>query len=146
MRFVTCALALLLVASTQTGSIQAHAPWPLEDYRIAAMTLLGTIKDATLTAVSNYGFNTMAISKTLDQIEEHIQVSYAVVSPYFNNFISNAIEATSGLRETLVADVEALFNDLRPRGEELRQVLGKHLHEYHEKLEPVMQEFNPMYN
>ena len=73
-------------------------------------------------------------------------MSYAVVSPYFNNFISNAIEATSGLRETLVADVEALFNDLRPRGEELRQVLGKHLHEYHEKLEPVMQEFNPMYN
>ncbi|XP_035637380.1 apolipoprotein A-I-like [Oncorhynchus keta] len=67
----------------------------------------------------------MKLSESFDKLHEYTQTA----------------STSNQVCEKVMADVENLRTKLKPKSEELQQVLQKHVEMYREKLEPIFQEY-----
>ena len=81
------------------------------------------------------------LSTSLDNLQVSIKTAQANAEPYTDAVVNQVMEATADVRASIMADVEALRNDLAPKREALKQVVDAHIVEYRTLMEPIIVDY-----
>ncbi|KAJ8403738.1 hypothetical protein AAFF_G00346060 [Aldrovandia affinis] len=149
MKFVALALTILFAAGSQARFLQADAPAPppsqLDQVRAGVGVYLSQVKEAAVKALNHLDDTEFAaykgrLSESLDQLQKYVVSASQTLAPYTNAASEQVMELTKAMREQIMTDVEALKTDLEPKRAALKAVLQKHIAQYSEKLQPLVQE------
>ncbi|GAA6082262.1 apolipoprotein A-I-1 [Tachysurus ichikawai] len=146
MKFVALALVFLLAAGCQVDITQADAPNKYEHIRAGVVTYLTQAKESAQRAINQlddaeYKDYKARLNNGLELVENSITSMAASLAPFREGFGPQLIEYFSSTREKLSNDMEALRKELEPKGQELGEVVKKHLLEYRTLLEPALKEY-----
>uniref|UniRef100_A0A8K9WYK7 Uncharacterized protein n=1 Tax=Oncorhynchus mykiss TaxID=8022 RepID=A0A8K9WYK7_ONCMY len=118
-----------LVGNSQ--ALQNDAPSQMEHIKAAIIEYLTQLKETARKTLDHLdGLNTLSTSKrnTLMKLSE----SFDKLHEY-----TQTASTSKQLCEKVMAGVENLCTKLKPKSEELQQVLQKHVEVYREKLKPI---------
>ncbi|MCI4390653.1 hypothetical protein PGIGA_G00125070 [Pangasianodon gigas] len=131
MKFVALALAFLLAAGCQ-----ADAPSQYEHIRAGVVTYLTQVKETAHKTIAHlddaeYKDYKARLTHGLDSIEALLKSATESLAPVREGIGPQIVEFIAGARDKVSKDLEELRKELEPKAEELREVVKKHLVEYH---------------
>ncbi|XP_034058693.1 apolipoprotein A-I-like [Gymnodraco acuticeps] len=146
MKFVALALALVLAVGSHAASMQADAPSQLEHIRTAMDMYLVQVKDSAKKALdqldgTEYSDLKVGMSQRLEDVFTRIKTLQASVGPITDNVVGTLSETTSGIRASIMADIDSLKIDLEPKRVALKEVIDRHIADYHTRMQPIIQEY-----
>ncbi|KAI4815098.1 hypothetical protein KUCAC02_005262 [Chaenocephalus aceratus] len=126
--------------------MQADAPSQLAHIRTAMDMYLVQVKDSAKTALdqldgTDYSDLKVGISQRLEDVFTQIKTLQASVGPVTDNVVRTLSETTSGIRASIMADIDSLKSELEPKRLALQEVLDRHIADYRTRMEPIIQEY-----
>uniref|UniRef100_A0A8K9X2V6 Uncharacterized protein n=1 Tax=Oncorhynchus mykiss TaxID=8022 RepID=A0A8K9X2V6_ONCMY len=121
----------VVVRPPDSQALQNDAPSQMEHIKAAIIEYLTQLKETARKTLDHLdGLNTLSTSKrnTLMKLSE----SFDKLHEY-----TQTASTSKQLCEKVMAGVENLCTKLKPKSEELQQVLQKHVEVYREKLKPI---------
>ncbi|KAF3847894.1 hypothetical protein F7725_020922 [Dissostichus mawsoni] len=146
MKFVALALALVLAVGSHAASMQADAPSQLQHIRAAMDMYLVQVKDSANKALdqldgTEYKDLKVGLSQRLDAMFTQIKSLQVSMAPVTDGVVGTLSETTSGIRASIMADIDSLKIDLEPKRVALKEVIDRHIADYRTRMEPIIQEY-----
>ncbi|XP_033953981.1 apolipoprotein A-I-like [Pseudochaenichthys georgianus] len=146
MKFVALALALVLAVGSHAASMQADAPSQLAHIRTVMDLYLVQVKDSAKKALdqldgTDYSDLKVGISQRLEDVFTQIKTLQASVGPVTDGVVGTLSETTSGIRASIMADIDSLKKELEPKRVALQEVIDRHIADYKTRMEPIIHEY-----
>ncbi|KAK5904514.1 hypothetical protein CesoFtcFv8_006068 [Champsocephalus esox] len=146
MKFVALALALVLAVGSHAASMQADAPSQLAHIRTVMDMYLVQVKDSAKKALdqldgTEYSDLKVGITQRLEDVFTQIKVLQASVGPVTDSVVGTLSETTSGIRSSIMADIDSLKIELEPKRVALKEVIDRHIEDYQTRMKPIIEEY-----
>ncbi|XP_056141402.1 apolipoprotein A-I [Lampris incognitus] len=146
MKFLACALTLLLAVGSQARAVQNDAPSSLEQVRAATMLYMNQVKESAQRTLdhldgTDFAQYKMKLSESLNNLHTYVQTSSHTLTPYGETVSAQLTEMTAQVRGKVMADIDELRIQLEPKREELQRVVQQHIEEYRAKMEPIFNDY-----
>ncbi|XP_020499996.2 apolipoprotein A-Ib [Labrus bergylta] len=148
MKFVALALTLVFAVGSQAASLPDDASQYLANMRAFMDMYLTQLKDSTTNALQQIDDPALKakLVERVDNVHTQIKTAQGAVAPMTDTVVGTVLESTTDFREKIIADVEALKQQLVPLRSNLDTIVNKHLEDYKSLLGPILQEYSSMHS